>query len=344
VAARLNAPVIGAEQTYAEKGTWSAAFSWRYQKSDRHFVGSDQQNHRQDEGSEVINWVHQLELAITRTFSDRFSVTVGIPYLMAVRSQGIRDPFLPPNEFGEDPVVRRTETHASGMGDLTVVPRRWMFAPATHSRYNLSLGLGAKIPTGEYSVHDTRQIRDTTPTPAGTFQVENVVRTVDQSIQPGDGGFGVIVDAQGFYRFAQNAAAAYAGVTYLLNPAGENGVATYRGEGEEIMSVPDQYLYRAGTSWFPTQRVGVSLGLRWEGIPVHDVIGDSDGFRRPGYAFSIEPGFSYTKGPHTFSLLVPVAAHRNREKNVPDLESSDQEGGDAAFADYVILGGYIRRF
>ena len=111
---------------------------------------------------------------------------------MAVRSNAIRDPFSDPNQFGNDPVVERTQTHANGLGDISIVPRRWMFDPPTHERYNIALGFGVKLPTGASSVHDTRRIRDTTPDPADTYQTENVVRTVDQSIQPGDGGFGVI--------------------------------------------------------------------------------------------------------------------------------------------------------
>jgi hypothetical protein len=339
----MNAPVLGAEATFGEADSWSMALSWRYQKSDRHFRGNHEEEERQAEGSEVINTVHQLELALTRTFTPRNSVTIGIPYLMAVRSQGIRDPFQPPNQFGNDPVVMRTETQARGLGDITVTPRRWLFDPARQQKYNLGVGVGLKIPTGANNVQDTRMIRDTTPTVPDTFEVENVVRTVDQSIQPGDGGFGFILDLQGFYRFGDNRGAAYVTATYLANPENTSGVATYRNDpGEEIMSIADQWLYRTGATWFPTRRAGLSLGLRWEGIPTHDLIGDSDGFRRPGYAFSVEPGFSYTVGTHTFSLLVPVALHRNRTRNTADIANDDH--GDAAFADYVILGGYIRRF
>lgn len=332
----MNAPVLGAEATFGEPDTWSMAVSWRHQKSDRHFRGNQEEEERQAEGSEIINRINQLEVALTRTVSPRWSFTIGIPYLIAVRSNAIRDPFQPPNEFGNNPVVMRTETQAQGLGDITFVPRRWMFDPGAHQNGNLALGFGFKLPTGSPSVHDTRQIRDTTPPVPDTFAVENVVRTVDQSIQPGDGDFGIILDLQGFHRFAGNRFAGYVTGTYLLNPEDTNGVATYRNDpGEEIMSVPDQYLYRAGATWFPTAHLGFSLGARWEGIPTHDLIGDSNGFRRPGYAFSIEPGFSYTRGPHTISLLVPVALHRNRTKSVPDIENGDQ--GDAAFADYVIL-------
>jgi hypothetical protein len=82
--------------------------------------------------------------------------------------------------------------------------------------------------------------------------------------------------------------------------------------------------------------------MRWEGIPVHDLVGESDGFRRPGYAASVDPGFSYTSGQHTFSLNVPFAIHRNRTQSVPDREGDDH--GDAAFADYLVIFGYFRRF
>ncbi|HKY33036.1 MAG TPA: hypothetical protein VJV23_10895 [Candidatus Polarisedimenticolia bacterium] len=344
--------MIGAEAGYAGPGTWSTSFSWRYQESDRHFSGHHEEWHRQAEGSEVINQIHIAELGVTRTFTDRFSISLGIPYFLAQRSQALRDPSLPDNQFGNDPVVQRTETHAQGLGDITVIPRWWVFDPPKHPDYNLALGLGVKLPTGDSNVQDTRQVRVNDPnTTMEPFQVENVVQTVDQSIQPGDGGFGIIADLQGFMRFGSRFAGYLTG-TYLSNPENKNGVATFRGGGgalvdgapgsEAIMSVADQYLGRIGGTWFATDRLGFSLGARWEGVPVHDVIGDSDGFRRPGYAFSIEPGVSYTRGAHTFSLAVPYALHRNRHKSVPDLEVPPRHG-DAAFADYVIIAGYFRR-
>ena len=77
-------------------------------------------------------------------------------------------------------------------------------------------------------------------------------------------------------------------------------------------------------------------------MPVRDLIGKSDGFRRPGVAVSLEPGLIYTKGKNTWSFSVPVAVYRNRKKSVPDI--TDGRHGDAAFADYLILVGYSRRF
>jgi hypothetical protein len=177
-------------------------------------------------------------------------------------------------------------------------------------------------------------------------QQVNTIETVDQSIQPGDGGFGALVDLQVFQRLAHSGFALYGSGTYLINPSNTNGVRTYRtAVGEEIMSVADQYLARVGVSYTDAswRGFGASLGGRMEGVPVEDLIGGSDGFRRPGYAVSIEPAVSYSRGPHTFSLAVPYAVERNRQRSVADRLVPGRHG-DAAFADYVILLGYWRKF
>jgi hypothetical protein len=84
------------------------------------------------------------------------------------------------------------------------------------------------------------------------------------------------------------------------------------------------------------------LGGRVEGVPADDVIGGSIGFRRPGYAVSIEPGLTYVHGRSAFSLGVPVAVYRNRTRSVADRASGGH--GDAAFADYIFLAGFSRLF
>jgi hypothetical protein len=85
-----------------------------------------------------------------------------------------------------------------------------------------------------------------------------------------------------------------------------------------------------------------NFGGRIEGVAVTDLFGPSDGFRRPGYALSLEPGFSYTRGRDTWLVNVPVAVSRNRKRSVSDFQ--DGRHGDAAFADYVLLLGYSRNF
>jgi len=110
------------------------------------------------------------------------------------------------------------------------------------------------------------------------------------------------------------------------------------------MSIPDQYLVRAGTfaSLPSLPNLAFGLGGRFEGIPVRDVFGPDDGFRRPGYAVSVEPSVVLAHGGHTFSLAVPVAVMRNRQQSIPD--KANNYTGDAAFADWLLLFSWSFRF
>jgi hypothetical protein len=88
--------------------------------------------------------------------------------------------------------------------------------------------------------------------------------------------------------------------------------------------------------------LAVSFGGRIEGVPPEDLLGDSDGFRRPGFAVSVEPGLAFATGKHVFSLSVPVAVYRERQQSEPE-EDADRHG-DASFADYLIIASWSVRF
>lgn len=312
---------------YPLAGEWSASIGWRYQKSDRHFVGSEYQEARDEQGSQVINDVNLADLSIRYQATRRVEISVGIPYFMGTRSQSLR----------QDGVeLERYQTAARGIGDVFVSTRRWMFDPDTHPGGNLQLGVGVKIPTGANNETDTfRALSGTT--------VTNVIRTVDQSIQPGDGGFGILADLSTFK--AMGKLSVYAGAAYLAVPQEKSNVQTYRrGLGEEVMSISDQFLLRGGLGFTvpKTTIVSVSGGLRVEGVPARDIIGGDNGFRRPGVAVSFEPSITIGKGNNSFTLGVPVALYRNRFISVPDAARGAH--GDAAFADWLLLTGYTRKF
>jgi hypothetical protein len=117
------------------------------------------------------------------------------------------------------------------------------------------------------------------------------------------------------------------------------------------MSVPDQYMARLGANYSlggSLHGASVLLGGRLEGIPVHDLVGGSKGFRRPGYIISAEPGISYMVKKLNFFATVPVALERNRTQSVTDKENSLKTGtyrhGDAAFADYSVNVGVSVKF
>jgi hypothetical protein len=329
VAARQSVPVIG-PQTINETGTasssgeswlsphrWQLSASYRYQHSHRHFVGNVEQHHRATERSEVNNIIHVLDVGATYDVTPKFNLSVGVPIFFAKRfRQSTPD----------------QATHANGIGDISVMGRMSLLRPPSESRQNITFGLGVKLPTGRSDVQD---IVNTAQGP--------VLRNVDQSIQPGDGGYGMIADFQAYKAVKQ--VTLYASGTYLANPRNTNGVMTGRGRpSEAIMSVADQYAYRAGAV-FPFPKVSTlawSLSLRGEGVPSKDLIGKSEGFRRPGYAISVEPGFIYTRGKERWSFSVPVPFVRNRTRSFSDILVNGH--GDAAFADYIILVGYSRRF
>jgi len=106
----------------------------------------------------------------------------------------------------------------------------------------------------------------------------------------------------------------------------------------------DSYLLRVGVSCgiWPAKGLSLSLGGRLEGVPVEDWFGGSEGFRRPGYAVSIEPGIAWQYRKFSISVTAPVAIERNRERSVSDLRTGRH--GDAAFADYLITGSVSYRF
>lgn len=281
-------------------------------------MGTEEQKQRAEQGTEVVNNIYLLDAAVTYNINRRFNVTAAAPILVASRRRGTS-----PQIF-----------HSFGLGDISVMGRMWLFKQPNESSHNVSFGIGVKLPTGKPDVMDT------VPGPNG----RTVTQVVDQSIQLGDGGWGVPLDIQAYKRFGSTTV--YASGTYLLNPRDTNGVPTGRGRpSEAIMSVADQYLARVGIARpIPkTRQWAYTLGWRIEGVPVRDLIGKSNGFRRPGYGMAIEPGVQYFRPRETWSVTVPIAAGRNRKRSVSDILVGSR-GGDAAFADYMILVGYTRRF
>ena len=326
--ARQNAPVPGAMCTaatdpknlddgYLREGQWQISVGYRKQNSFRHFVGTVEQKEREELKTAIVNDIHLFDVGITYGLTRRTSFSLGIPFMYAKRFR-----MSTPDRA----------THSAGLGDISMSVRTWLLKPPAESGQNISIGIGVKLPTGKPDV------RDTVMTATGpTTQV------VDQSIQLGDGGTGIVLDMQAFKNVWRTTL--YASGVYLINPRNTNGVRTGRGRpSEAIMSVADQYLARAGAV-FPVRRIrglAFSFGGRIEGVPVRDIFGKSEGFRRPGYAISVEPGVLYTKGKSTWTVSAPIAVERNRRRSVTDI--MDGRHGDAAFADYVLLVGFSRRF
>ena len=320
---------------------WVASTNYRYFKSFRHFKGTEEQDQRFEVvnpdgtiGNEVINYVTQLNLGLTYNFNKREGLTFVLPWTYNVRSS-----------LYEHGFTSRHSMRSAGIGDVRVSYNYWIFNPDSAAKGNLAVSAGVKLPTGNFDYrafwYNVGADIDGDSIPDGDY------RPVDQSIQLGDGGLGFTLEMQGYSRIT-GPLFGYFNAFYLFNPMEANGTRTFRETisatlaNEAICSVPDQYMVRAGFDLNVSKKLGLNLfcGGRMEGIPVEDVFGGSEGFRRPGYVISLEPGLDWMRGRHDVNISVPVAMVRDRLQSVTDKEYSEEHNtfkqGDAAFADYLI--------
>ncbi len=294
--------------------------NYRNLHSYKHFVGTEEQKQRVIDGTNVINDQNSVDLGLTYQFTNRFSVSVNLPFSMNDRSS-LYEHYG--NDVKSNPQQLRFHTGSKGIGDARITANYWLFNPAKHLKQNLMVGLGVKLPTGNYNVQDQFHRR------AADGSDYTVTKAVDQSIQLGDGGLGVNVELQGYVQLRASTTLFYNGF-YLFSPKEINAAP---------LSVPDQFAARVGLNQSLPFVPGLSvlLGGRIEGIPAYDAIGGSQGSRRPGYIVSIEPGLSYVRHQYAFSATVPVALIRNRIRSYVDIQDpAGLKHGDAAFSDYFV--------
>ncbi len=322
------------------RGGWSLVTGYRYFKSFRHFSGTTEHTERVANGTDVRNWQHSLDLTLAKELGNHWSISFGLPLISNLRSSMYEHY----GNSSKSPNARHT-TRSSGIGDLRIMASKWLLDPLAHSKGNIQAGLGIKFPTGDYKYQDYFYRNDST----------KLLGFVDQSIQPGDGGTGLLVEFNGFYTLNRSLSL-YGTFFYLVNPRDHNGVSTGRGatpsaaamaNGSDVMSVPDQFMFRGGIN-FMKGKNSFSGGLRYEGIPVKDIIGESNGFRRPGRILGIEPGYALHGKKVDWFATAPVWFYRERTQSVPDKIRTQQTGtlahGDAAFSDYTINAGARIKF
>ena len=309
---------------------WLLNTNYRYYKSFRHYREKHEEKERVEKGTDVRNFSHSIDLGLVRTLDSRWSLGLNVPIIATRRSS-----------LYEHDGKTRHSTFSFGVGDIRVAAYRWMLDPAKSPKGNIQLGLGVKLPTGDYKYQDFFVKADST----------KVLGPVDQSIQLGDGGTGLTAEINAYYNFSRKIGV-YGSFYYLMNPREQNGVSTARGatpsasniaNGSYVMSVPDQYMVRIGAN-VSFDKLTVSAGVRNERLPSRDLVGGNNGFRRPGYIISAEPGLSYTFKKFTAYAYVPVALVRSRIQSEPDRIRSKLTGtrtvGDAAFADYAVNIGF----
>jgi hypothetical protein len=319
---RESAPVVGAaSSTYLRPGEWQLDVSFRDSTADKHYVLDVEQVQRHTLGTYVVNTQKQTLFSVSHAVTTQFSFAVTVPVVMA--TWGIPRPLTPPGP-------RATE-HGQGLGDVSALGRYWLFDTQAHSSRNLAIGLGFKAPTGpsnQYDVYADNTGQNPTSKP------------IDSSIEPGDSGWGIQLELQGFTRLGRTFV--FGSGNYLLNPKDVGSGVYNRAPGlymRDHNSVPDQYVARVGMGVPVWRGIGASVAFRAEGVPRYDLIGRSDGFRRPGKEFYVEPGITFSAGRHTIQLNLPRGFYRYRS---PDPYTGNT--GDATFPDWVAIGSYSFRF
>jgi len=330
------------------KGEWNLFSSIRHFESFRHFRGDHEEAFRVQQGTEVINVSSFLDFGMTYGITERLFAGALLPFVHHDRSSlyehGGNPRFDSTGALIGTWAGDRRHTYASGLADVRLSLGYWLFDPA-ESEYNYSVALGVKLATGAKGATGTFYNQ-------GPNRDQIATAVVDQSIQPGDGGIGYTFEMQGMHPITHELSVA-SNLFYMANVTNTNGVRqrtaqpTWAPDSAEYSS-PDQYAARLGLFYNSMDGWSGYVGGRVEGLPSTDLIGGSEGWRRPGYAVSVEPGFGYATKDFSVFASVPIALYRNRVQNYIDKIRTAQRGveviGDAAFADYLINISFSYRF
>lgn len=308
-------------------GHFQVTIGERHQFSTDHYVGDVYQEYRKEEHNRVQNRINLVDFNLTYQWTPRISFEVDAPILFASRKS-------------ENSTV---EYQASGLGDMIIGVNGWLRNPSSAPHNNFNIGLGVLMPTGNDDVTNTIL---TTDSNGNTIKVTT---PVDYSIQPGNGGWGLVMQWMGYQRLNKNLIF-YTDGDYIATQGGTNGVPrNYKYATapplEMYDAISDQYLFEGGLQ-FPIQQVKglfATFGPRDEGVPADNLFPNSNaGWRRPGFAISAGPGFEYVRGSNLLTANIYKAIHRDRTSSYPDQVYGTH--GDAAFANWIWLASFTHRF
>ena len=270
----------------------------------------------------VTNHINTLNISALKLFNNGWSLGLNVP----VSANSRRN-----NRDHGGPLTPKHTTRSFGLGDIRFTLYKWLLDPSKNKKGNIQAGLGLKFPTGDYRWQDYFYRNDST----------KVLAPVDQAIQLGDGGTGITTELSAFYSVNKTIHLFIHGF-YLINPRDQNGVSNLKGRNPTaveilnnitVMSVPDQYTLRMGTN-LQFQNLILTASVRYEKVPVKDLIGGNSGFRRAASITSVEPGVTYKIRNSLVFVYVAVPFKRNMVQNIPNTVSP---GG---FADYLISTGF----
>jgi len=310
---------------------WQLNINSRYFKAWRDFKETKDQETPEQDRSIIRSF--SVDMTISKLLKYGWSMDLSLPLAANSRSAD--------KEHGGVGTPRHT-THSFGVGDIRFTVYKWLLTPSVSQKGNIQLGLGIKLPTGDYKYQDYFYKNDTT----------KILAPVNASIALGDGGTGVITEVNAFYLFSTSISF-YGNFYYLINPRDHNGVSTTTWRtptplqimtGGDVYSVPDVYSIRSGL-YYNLRKVSFSAGVRDEGVPFHDLFGGSDGLRRPGHNLSFEPGIIYKMKRTSLYVYVPAIIARKIRQDPSDAKATEITGvyrmGTGGSGDYQVFAGVL---
>jgi cytochrome oxidase Cu insertion factor (SCO1/SenC/PrrC family) len=303
----------------------------RHVYSHVHFSGPTENFSRAQLGTEVQSKTNIDTLTFNYQLTPRISLTGTLPFVYASRRQQSQYATL----------------HTSGIGDVSFGTQVWVRSPKSEKAgtNNAQVGLSLLTPSG-----NDRQSNVV----ATSFGAATSTQYPDYSVQPGAGTWGAILSWQAFQNLG-NSTVAFVDGNYVMTQGGYHSFWTSHGGTSngppaptpgmtQFDAIQDQYMLEVGAS-HPAPRIkglGMTLTVRAEGVPAHNLIGNDLGFRRPGFGVALTPGVIYTRGHHMLQFSVGKVTVRDRTKSVAE-EINGAHEGDAAFANYVWMAGYTLR-
>ncbi len=318
---RFTTPVrLGGEgEAYQPAREWQLTLAYRRLVSNEWFVGTQENSALAPGGQAPVFSIHTMVADVAYAVNDRFRLSASLPVSRGTLARTWPD-------------KARHEQRASGVGDLSVMGEGWLFAPRSHQRGNVALGVGIKAPTGSHTV-------------ASQFYAVGgpVAFPADQTIQPGDGGWSLLLQSRAFRQLSERTHA-YAAGSYMVSPKSRSDVQGAPNSGP-YWSVPDVYSGRLGAAFsvLPDRGVTASFGGRIDGIPVRDLLGGGDDstIKRTAYVIFADPGLAFSMGKSTLSLSVPYRLKVNRQKSILEQRTGALNGG--GFARYLVFAAYSYR-
>jgi hypothetical protein len=290
------APGLGAiSGPYLKKGEFRANVDWTRFETDEEFRGILPRTDLESVNHQVYEGAITLDLQGSYGLSRQVSLSLSAPVIAY-------------SHWSTVLAGARYDQTARGLGDMVIGATYWLNNCERYPEKNISFGVGIRAPTGNSNYQALY------PNSLGQ-DIKN--RPVFPGIQPGSGAFGMRLSVDGFQRikgFTVFGTGIYTfslrdqNDTYALgatlNPAGVTATA----ENLRYVSAPDSYLFNIGLarSVPKLSRIAAFVNGRIVGVPVHNALTGTSGFRQPGYFITVEPGLAFNTALASYTVSAPL--------------------------------------